>query len=212
MTDYILKDEIAQLSSVQAKEQEHCGEMVHVETLHQVMWERDIAIGQLKELGYEFGQKIEPCEDAISRADLGLTDFEIVMCNGDYKQALEMLIDKIQKAPSVVPKPNESQDAISRLDKIRQIIAIPNSVIQEDVLKYKMICEVLNDKFGNEYELPFVQPSRKGRWIRLDDYHMGKFECSECHTLGYVNTCMYEPKWNFCPNCGCRMVGDTDAG
>ena len=43
------------------------------------------------------------CEDAISRKDLGLTDFEIVMCNGDYKQALEMLIDKIQKAPSVTP-------------------------------------------------------------------------------------------------------------
>ena len=37
------------------------------------------------------------------------------------------------------------EDAISRLDKIRQIIAIPNSVIQEDVIKYKMICEVMND-------------------------------------------------------------------
>lgn len=45
----------------------------------------------------------EPCDDAISRADLGLTDFEIVMCNGDYKQALEMLIEKIQKAPPVTP-------------------------------------------------------------------------------------------------------------
>ena len=34
----------------------------------QVMWERDIAIDQLKELGYELGQKIEPCDDAVSRA------------------------------------------------------------------------------------------------------------------------------------------------
>lgn len=33
----------------------------------QVMWERDVAIGQLKELGYGFGQKVEPCEDCISR-------------------------------------------------------------------------------------------------------------------------------------------------
>lgn len=33
----------------------------------QVMWERDIAIEQLHELGYEWGQKIEPCDDAISR-------------------------------------------------------------------------------------------------------------------------------------------------
>lgn len=33
----------------------------------QVMWERDVAIGQLNELGYELGQKVEPCDDAISR-------------------------------------------------------------------------------------------------------------------------------------------------
>ena len=36
--------------------------------------------------------------------------------------------------------------ALEQIDKIKQIIAIPNSVIQEDVMKYKMICEVLNDK------------------------------------------------------------------
>jgi hypothetical protein len=29
----------------------------------QVMWERDVAISQLKKLGYELGQKVEPCED-----------------------------------------------------------------------------------------------------------------------------------------------------
>ena len=55
--------------AISALKQEPTSEMVHVETLRQVMWERDIAIGQLKELGYEFGQKIEPCEDTISRAD-----------------------------------------------------------------------------------------------------------------------------------------------
>jgi len=35
----------------------------------QVMWERDVAIGQLKELGYGLGQKVEPC-DAISRQEV----------------------------------------------------------------------------------------------------------------------------------------------
>lgn len=29
---------------------------------------------------------------------LGLTDFEILMCNGDYKEALKILIDKIDNA------------------------------------------------------------------------------------------------------------------
>lgn len=33
--------------------------------------------------------------------------------------------------------------ALNQIDKIEQIIAVDNSVIQEDVLKYKMICEVL---------------------------------------------------------------------
>lgn len=32
---------------------------------------------------------------------LGLTDMEIIMCNGDYKKALKMLIDKIEHAPTI---------------------------------------------------------------------------------------------------------------
>ena len=37
----------------------HTRPTVHEETLKQVMWERDIAIKQLKDLGYGFGEKIE---------------------------------------------------------------------------------------------------------------------------------------------------------
>lgn len=47
----------------------------------------------------------EPCEDCIRRSDIGFTNFEIVMCNGDYKEALKMLLDKIEKAPSITPQP-----------------------------------------------------------------------------------------------------------
>ena len=46
--------------AIKALEQEPCGETVSLEAFKQVMWERDIAIEQLKELGYGFGQKIEP--------------------------------------------------------------------------------------------------------------------------------------------------------
>lgn len=35
---------------------------------------------------------------------LGLTDMEIIMCNGDYKEALKMLIDKIEHAPTIEPE------------------------------------------------------------------------------------------------------------
>lgn len=37
----------------------------------------------------------------IDKDKLGLSDMEIVMCNGDYKEALKMLIDKIERAPTI---------------------------------------------------------------------------------------------------------------
>lgn len=49
----------------------------------------------------------QPCNDCIRRSDIGLTNLEILMCNGDYKEALKMLLDKIKKAPSVTPQPNK---------------------------------------------------------------------------------------------------------
>ena len=48
----------------------------------------------------------------------------------DYQIALDKAIDK-------------AIEALEQIDKIKEIIAIDNMVIQEDVLKYKMICEVL---------------------------------------------------------------------
>lgn len=32
---------------------------------------------------------------------LGLTDMEIIMCNGDYKEALKMLLNKIEHTPPI---------------------------------------------------------------------------------------------------------------
>lgn len=36
----------------------------------------------------------------IDADEIGLTDFEIVMCNGAYKEALKMLLDKISNQPT----------------------------------------------------------------------------------------------------------------
>lgn len=55
-------------------------------------------------------------------------------------------------------------------------------------------------------KLPPAIPTRpKGQWICIDDYHIGKFKCSVCQTEGFPNTVMYEPIWNYCPNCGADM-------
>lgn len=37
----------------------------------------------------------------IDEEQIGLTDMEIIMCDGNYKKALEMLIDKIANAPTI---------------------------------------------------------------------------------------------------------------
>ena len=65
----------------------------------QVMWERDVAIGQLKELGYGLGQKVEACDDAVSREAV----IEILENYGCTNR--EGLIFKdIQALPPVTPQ------------------------------------------------------------------------------------------------------------
>lgn len=44
---------------------------------------------------------------AIDADLLGLTNFEILMCNGDYKEALKILIDKIEHAPTIELQPKK---------------------------------------------------------------------------------------------------------
>ena len=97
--------------------------------------------------------------------------------------------------PSVQPKPIECDDAISReyLKKIAQSEGAYGYVSVYDIATAPCV-------------IP-VQPSRKGHWIQID-YQRGKYECSECHTQGYVDTCMYEPKWKYCPICGAEMEID----
>lgn len=67
------------------------------------------------------------------------------------------------------------------------------------------------DKYRKEakrWKNKWLKSQKKtGHWIQLD-YQRGKFECSECHTQGYVDTCMYEPKWKYCPNCGAKMESE----
>lgn len=42
---------------------------------------------------------------------LGLTDFEIVMCNGDYKEGLKMLCEKIKNAPTILDAEVQNADS-----------------------------------------------------------------------------------------------------
>ena len=59
------------------------------------------------------------------------------------------------------------------------------------------------------------QKSKTGHWkaIERKPLETPRFECSECHTQEFVETCMYKPIWNYCPNCGAKMESEvqTDA-
>ena len=41
----------------------------------------------------------------IEREKVGLTDFEIVRCNGDYKEGLKLLLHKIESIPAADVRP-----------------------------------------------------------------------------------------------------------
>ena len=91
---------------IKALEQEPSNDMVSRRVFEQVMWERDIAISQLKELGYGFGEKIEPCKDAIRRqAVLDLAKKGVLVSNGNYKSVCKA----INELPSVTPTCEERE-------------------------------------------------------------------------------------------------------
>ena len=90
----------------------------------------------------------------------------------------------------------ENRERIDTISREEVLDVLWHSSFRDDY-EYKICKEKINN-------LPVVNSNHYGHWIQID-YQRGKFECSECHTQGYVDTCMYEPKWNFCPNCGARM-------
>ena len=54
-------------------------------------------------------------------------------------------------------------------------------------------------------QLPPIQPKR-GRWIKLDMHRgMADHKCTACKQECYVPTCMGEPMYAYCPNCGAKM-------
>lgn len=51
-----------------------------------------------------------------------------------------------------------------------------------------------------------VVERKRGEWVRLDAHRgMEQFKCSLCRSECYVPTCMNEPMYEYCPNCGADM-------
>ena len=132
---------------------------VSIGVLEQVMWERDVAIDQLKELGYELGQKIEKLADGdcISR---------------------QAVMERIE---------NEYRQWGEEYD-VQQVL-------------------------GDIEDLPSATPVRPtGHWIEEDMFDGDvAYRCSKCNELFcIIEGTPQDNEYNFCPNCGARMDGDTE--
>lgn len=91
---------------------------------------------------------------------LGLSDMEIIMCNGDYKEALKMLIDKIEHAPTIKP---ERKTGCLTEDEIKTIRIHMNAFKER-------LCNQHRWKEAEEYQqivdkLDVMLPQPEQRWI-----------------------------------------------
>jgi len=73
----------------------------------------------------------------------------------------------------------------------------------------RLLCDKYNLD-GLIEQFPSAQPERKGRWIKLDMHaHLADHKCTACGQECYVPTCMGEPMYTYCPNCGADMRGEN---
>ena len=163
----------------------------------QVMWERDVAIGQLKELGYGLGQKVEPCDDVVSRE-------AAITIAGTHTLTVDETVKALEQLPSVTPKPIECDDAISREDTLKAIIENLGIRSKEYLLEAEKVV------YKTVENMPPVTPQQKsGKWILLDECTNSGYYCSNCQKKlvkeGWSQTVK---KIKYCPNCGARMESE----
>lgn len=101
-------------------------------------------------------------------------------------------------------------DCISRQDAID---AIAHMHCKKDEDGYVWI--IRRDVWARIEALPSAKrkgksAQRKGEWIATQDWGGRNYSCSCCKFSFMVDTCMLEPMWNYCPNCGAEMKGEED--
>lgn len=51
--------------------------------------------------------------DLIDRNEIGLTTFDILLCNGDYKEVLKLYAQSVENAATIIPADEEDDNADS---------------------------------------------------------------------------------------------------
>ena len=124
----------------------------------------------------------------------------------DSLKGFDEAIEKLERewgAEEIEP----CEDAISR-EEVRRVLG--NEVFElmkihttnsEDNPKADAMAHGVNWSLNTLMELPSVTPTKKGKWIHIDN--MNNATCSICGIKAHAS-------YNFCPICGADMRGDAD--
>ena len=157
-------------------------------------------------------------EKAIEIVEEAFETWKSEFGEGDWEkedEALNMAISALKQMPETTTNNDEPiyinypiitcDDTISRADAQTEIM-MSKSIVAFDRdlwIKTKDAVQILR-------ELPSVQPSRKGHWIKVTNGR-GGHECNLCHEYAPSYQDGDEYLTRYCPNCGADMRGDTDA-
>lgn len=125
----------------------------------------------------------------------------------EHRQIAEKCLKALPSAqPEIEERTEEFAQNVPKEDLISRksaIDAVSNWLYDRD--EGRSVDQLLSD-------LPSAQPERKkGKWIKLDMHaHLADHKCTACGQECYVPTCMGEPMYTYCPNCGADMREDQD--
>jgi len=127
--------------------------------------------------------------------------------NEEGKNAFRMAIESLEHLPSAQPEIKTDGDTISRQAAIDALAEHEKS----NGHNYTLFVDIVSECAEIIRDLPSAQPERKGRWIKLDMHaHLAGHKCTACGQECYVPTCMGEPMYTYCPNCGADMRGEQE--
>lgn len=129
--------------------------------------------------------------------------------NEAWQDALNRADSEIEALPSAQPDITDEQ-AIEHL-KASGWMQNHDREMYEMGLKERLA----DDSDSYDALLSSAQPERKtGKLIYESAYNW--FRCNVCRKIypsefmQYFDSCQYQPRLNFCPNCGCDMRGEED--
>ena len=119
-----------------------------------------------------------------------------------------------------------NNDLISRsalLETLHHLNDEPEDMMSDEYFEWDNMCaaDMLNKvlEIVEAFSSIDAKPVRHGRWIydpNANDWNIGGYVCSECHTRNnnlpcneIANTLIYAGS-KFCPHCGARIDEETD--